>query len=933
MAGKNHHKTSAKTNKQVHRISFFFYGKLSEKNSENLEGSIKQLRKDLREYASFYYLKCSGHQLNTELVHEVELDKGSIPIDIEKKGHVIFLPVNHLSKKINLNHFFTIPEEQLPETEFYSRLFFQDKSLNPPIIYIMGKDLANYIFSLKFSSNKTFINQLEWYLNRIRSESRDIFIEHEDPFTAKGLSLKKAGSLLSGHFIYWNFIRAIKEQKEGRGFRTYKEKPIWRTIFSVTAILLLIILPILSYNAALSGDEEKHHLHAVKVYNYFKTDGTDTLALNDPKYKLNYYGQSFDLFSYMFIQAFNIEKVYETRHVLNGLAGALAIITAGVLIRYLAGSFAGFITLLFMFFFPRFMGHSMNNPLDIPFALGYIFSIYQMIRFLKKLPKFSIKHAFLLSIGIAFTTSVRIGGLILIPYLIMFSGLYLLIRKWPWKTFSTRYFSFAGKGLIYVILISLVAYFLSILPWPYALQDPLKNPLNALDMMANITVALRVMFEGNIIWSDALPWYYVPKNMYITIPVIIWIFFIITFIFFLRKKKEINNFWLFTLYFITIFPVLYIIYKESNVYGGWRHSLFIYPTFAGIAAIGVNEVKNLSRSKVYRTIFISLVILGLYQPVSHTIRNYPLQYIYFNEIAGGVDKAYTKYETDYYLNSLKPGTEWILKNIIPDHEKEEKIIIISNAPYDIMHYYYRDHLHKINFPYTRYYDRGAKKWDYAIFYCNYINPYQLRRNIWPPKNTIHEIKVDDVTVCAIIKRENQKDYQGIQHLNEGLSANDPNKLASGINLLEEAVKYDPHNETALLSLAKGYIMLNNYEQARRTLGSLLEIYPDYDKALNLMAFSFISEGDMTQKPALIDRAVNILIKVININHKFSEGYYNLGLAFYLKGDDNRAMNYLNQAIDINHRHIKSYYLIATILEKNGDTAQAQQVLNYVNSLR
>jgi len=395
MAGKKHHKTPKKANRQVHKISFFFYGKLTAKSSANLEGSVKQLRKDLREHTSFYYLKSSDHQLDIEHVHEIELIKGFIPVDIEENDHVIFLPVDHLSDKINLNHFFTIPENQFPEAESYSRLFFRDKSLSPPIIYIMGKDLANYIFSLKFSSNKTFINQLRWYLNRIRLESKDIIIEHEDPFTPKGFNfIKKTGSILSSHFFYWNFTRAIKEQKEGSGFRSYKEKPIWRTIFSVTAILFLIILPILSYNAALSGDEEKHHLHAVKVYNYFKTDGTDTLALNDPKYKLNYYGQSFDLLSYMFIQAFNIEKVYETRHVLNGLTGALAIITAGVLIRYLAGSFAGFITLLFMFFFPRFMGHSMNNPMDIPFALGYIFSIYQMIRFLKKLPEFSLKHAF-----------------------------------------------------------------------------------------------------------------------------------------------------------------------------------------------------------------------------------------------------------------------------------------------------------------------------------------------------------------------------------------------------------------------------------------------------------------------------------------------------------------------------------------------------------
>jgi hypothetical protein len=71
-------------------------------------------------------------------------------------------------------------------------------------------------------------------------------------------------------------------------------------------------------------------------------------------------------------------------------------------------------------------------------------------------------------------------------------------------------------------------------------------------------------------------------------------FFVIPLFLFLKKKKEMNNYWLFVLYFVTIFPVLYIIYKESNVYGGWRHTLFIVPSFSGLAAICVHFLKNIS---------------------------------------------------------------------------------------------------------------------------------------------------------------------------------------------------------------------------------------------------------------------------------------------------------------------------------------------------
>lgn len=933
MAGKKQKQKKPKTEKNPSSVNFLFYGEGTSVEYSLLSESIKQLRKDLNPFTGIYLENNPELNPETEDIEIIEFNETLLPASLKEADYLVAIPLKTLKNRINFNSFFNNKGFDATGKEKINRIFIKEQKLNVPPFHIIGKDLVSYLKTLPATVNLGLKEQLNYYGNQLNALGRDIFFDHS-PFLSP-VSLRKLKWPLVARLKRawnWNFQLPFVEQISNSGFKATKEKPIWRFVFSVTAILILFLLPLISYNAGISGDEEKHHLHAAKVYNYFKTDGADTLALNDPRYKLHYYGQSFDLFAYIFIKTFNIEKVYETRHVLNGITGALAIIITGFLVRFLAGSFAGFITLIFMFVFPRFMGHAMNNPLDIPFALGYIFSIYQMIRFLRRLPEFSLKHALLLALGIGFTTSIRIGGLILIPYLFMFSGIYLIFIRWPWNFLSAPYLKFAGKGLVFITFISIIAYFLSILPWPYALQDPLKNPFKALGMMSNITVALRVMFEGKVIWSDALPWYYVPKNMWITIPVVIWLFFIMPLFLFFRKNKTTASFWIFTLYFITIFPVLYIIYRESNVYGGWRHTLFIYTGFAALAALGVNSIKNISESRIYRGIVIGIVILALIHPVAHTLRNYPLQYIYFNELAGGVNKAWKKYETDYYLNSLKPGTEWIIENLAENNSGNEKLTVISNAPYDIMHYYYRNHLDEITFPYTRYYDRGAKDWDYAIFYCNYIDPYQLRRNIWPPKNTIHEIKVDDVTVCAIVKRENRDDYRGIQLLNQAISENNYPKVIQALGLLESAIRYNKNNEIAYLSLGRGYIITQKYEEARETMGKLMEVYPEYDKALNLIAYSYISEADARNQPRLLDRAINILGQVISINYKFTEGYYNLGLAYYMKGDDNMAMNYLNTAIETNGRHKRSYYLIAEILQKIGDSERAMEVINYANSL-
>jgi len=707
--------------------------------------------------------------------------------------------------------------------------------------------------------------------------------------------------------------------------------PVMRLAFFAIALLSLIILPLISYNAGISGDEEKHYAQAGKVYNYFVSDGKDTTALSDEKYKLNYYGQSFDLFTYLIIKTFNIEKIYEARHVMNGIVGALAIICSGLLARLLFGNLAGIITMLLLFFSPGFLGHAMNNPLDIPFAFGYIFTLLQLVRFLKRLPVIDYWIAFLITLGIAFTISIRIGGLLLIPYIFMFSGLYMLLIRMPWKNFSAPWMKLAGKGLLVLAAISVAAYFLSILPWPYALQKPLKNPFDAMKMMSNISVALRVMFEGKIIWSDSLPSSYIPKSMIISIPLMVIGGFVLGLSGFRLKS---NAFWIFLLFFVVVFPIAYIIYKESNVYGAWRHLLFVYPPMVVLAGYGMKSILDLSGNKYFKAGITLLFIAAMIKPAAHIFRNYPNHYIYFNELVGGVKKAYKKYETDYYMVSLKPGTEWIKENILdkPDADPSSPIRIISNAPSDIMNYYFRDYKDKIRMPYTRYYDRGLYDWDYAIFFCNYIDPYQIAHNIWPPKNTIHTVTLDGVKICAIVKRENRDDFNGFQLLNSAIRTRSNEELNESIRLMESAIKYDKHNEISYLNLAQAYILSEQFETARKKLNELLSIYPNYEKAVNLLGYSFLNEGELSQDREKIERAISLFNETIRINHKFSGAYHNLGIAFLVKGDDETAFRYFQKSIEHNPVAKDSYLMMAVIIEKRGDPQQARQIREYASRL-
>jgi tetratricopeptide (TPR) repeat protein len=933
--------------KNLHYEFIFTAGNPQLENLKIFDESLKRLKKEYSSQCSFIIVDSpENHALKiieknsdalaliTSPLVQIINNPGekSTTTDSEPETRVsIWLNLSKLVRYVTFNEFFRTEIPVPSEDEYYQINWEEEKSSHVSGL-VLNPETSDILLTQNSVSGDSGICKTQKNIRQAGLFRKFLTLKHPCPFETKF------------NFSKINFnpapaLRSFANQNITGTFRKFPlldskipgNIPLNRLIFFITALLILVILPVISYKAGISGDEEKHYAQAAKVYNYFATDGKDTASLSDEKYKLNYYGQSFDLFTYAFIKKFHIQKIYETRHVMNGIFGASAILCSGILARILFGNIAGIFTMVLLFFSPGYLGHSMNNPLDIPFAFGYIFTLLQLVRFLKRLPVINYWIALLIAAGIAFTISIRIGGLLLIPYIFMFSGLYLYFTPMPWEKFSPHWIKLAGRGILILTGISILAFFVSILPWPYARQNPLKNPFEAMKMMENISVALRVLFEGKIFWSDNLPATYIPKNILLSVPLIVLAGFVSS-IFFIRKNQ--NAFWLFFLFFVVVFPVAYIIYKESNVYGAWRHLLFIYPPMVILAGMGLQSLMDNWENK-YIKYSMALVFAGaMVSPVTHIFRNYPNQYIYFNEIAGGVKKAYKKYETDYYMVSLKPGTDWIKDNILKNTtaDSAHPVRIVSNAPADIMNYYFREYKNKVKLPYTRYYDRGIYDWDYAIFFCNYIDPYQINHNIWPPKNTIYTVNLDGVKICAIVKRDNKDDYKGYELMNRAIRSRNKAELDESIILMENALRLDPHNEISYLNVAQAYIMKEQFEMARRKLNDLLAFYPNYEKALNLIGYSYLNEGEIHQDNVKIDRAISIFNEVIKINYKFAGAYHNLGLANLILGDDTKAFEYFQKSIDNNPAAKDSYFMMAAILEKRGDINQARQIRDYASRL-
>lgn len=695
-------------------------------------------------------------------------------------------------------------------------------------------------------------------------------------------------------------------------------KDIEKKIFIALAGILFIAMPLLSLKSGISGDEETYHYpHGKNVYKYYTTLGKDTTCLHYDNSVLHMYGPVFDVATVAVIHIFHARDEYRVRHIMNSMVGWAAILFAALIAVMLGGWRAGILTLLFMFLSPRFLGHSFNNPKDIPFAAAYIFTIWAIIRFLRAYPEKKFRYGWVISLGIGLTIGVRVGGILLVIYFLFFTGIDYLFR-YPFREwFKKKHLRYYGQLLIMALGISILGYMIGILLWPYAHQSPIARTIEAMKYMEQYATSLRQVFEGNIIWSDNVPNRYLPKYILITIPEFIILGFLSFLI--LARRWEIRNIrWHLVLLFVTIFPVAYIIYKGSNVYGGWRHVMFIFPGLAIMAALGMQLLIDRFRIKYIRWGIMAVLVFLLALPFRHIVANHPHEYIYYNSLIGGVKKAYGKYEMDYFYHTLRAGSDWLIKNRIKDADipEGEKITVVSNLR---VGYYFRNYKDKVNVGYIRYYERGNKDWDYAILANSYINPYQLKHRIWPPANTIHTIKVDGKPVCAILERQDRNDIKGYRLLKAG-------KSAEAIPYFKEALRKDPKYEHLYLNLARAYMDIGDYDGAIKASTECLKLYPNYDRALNFLGMAYLNKNEL-------ENSFQVFKRNMEANPKNVASYYYIGLIYAQTSDFDTALKYLEKAMKVNPKYKATYYLIARIYEEQGMQEEAKKFVDYANSMK
>ncbi len=298
---------------------------------------------------------------------------------------------------------------------------------------------------------------------------------------------------------------------------------------------------------------------------------------------------------------------------------------------------------------PLFWGNAFINPKDTPFMVFFLASVYLGL-LMADSPSQSIWWKILAAgIVLGLTTSMR-------PLGPMAGALVILYGLWKDPRKTLRFIPSYGIATMAVTYLS----------WPHLWGAPVARFFESLLTMSRYPMNFDVLFMGNQYPADDVPFIYFPAfvALQLTEPALILILIggvVSLRLFFLGGGRE--PLLLCVSWFLI--PALAVILVGSTLYDNARQLQFLLPPLFIVAGIGLDALLRRIPTPLWRAaLMLALIIPGVYA----NIRLHPYQYIYYNELIGGVDGAFRNFDLDYSGTSFKETLAYINANSDPDTE-------------------------------------------------------------------------------------------------------------------------------------------------------------------------------------------------------------------------------------------------------------------------
>jgi hypothetical protein len=269
---------------------------------------------------------------------------------------------------------------------------------------------------------------------------------------------------------------------------------------------------------------------------------------------------------------------------------------------------------------------------------------------------------------------IRVAGMLLIFFL-------FLVLTWNfWRHIGegdrrpSWWREFTGRVLLPTAVAGLVAYAVMLIFWPWAQQDPLRNPFIALREISQFGFPHLVLYRGQGVMATDLPPDYLFTYIAISLPELMLLLLatgagwaLVRAVHVIRKKEQLSDRYRGGLLLLAaiLTPIFTTLVAGSTLYDGMRHFIFIVPPLACLAGMTFQTLLDWasSRRRWLETVLVALAALFLVYQGSIMIRLHPYEYIYYNQLVGGVTGAEDRFEADYWGTSVSESTRWLVNRL------------------------------------------------------------------------------------------------------------------------------------------------------------------------------------------------------------------------------------------------------------------------------
>lgn len=145
-------------------------------------------------------------------------------------------------------------------------------------------------------------------------------------------------------------------------------------------------------------------------------------------------------------------------------------------------------------------------------------------------------------------------------------------------------------------------------------------------------------------------------------------------------------------------------------------------------------------------------------------------------------------------------------------------------------------------------------------------------------------------------------------IRQGVNLHDKGDYRGAIELYKEALKKNPNSMSAIYEMSLSYLKLDDYDNAQKYSTRIIDA--NFEP---LLVDAYVVKSSVLAKTNKIDQSIKLLNEALERCGEEYLLYYNLGLTYFNKNDNQMALSNLRKAIEIDATHPSAILLYAYTL--------------------